>query len=191
MSRDYYNNAVLGEVIEFLAYLQSDAPLGLSDLTRCEELQARLHAEDVAQGKAQPACIGEDPTCPCQDGDSCHYVDTKKTKAWPVKAQPGEPDDSRDEVGEVGEFGGVTFFKELKPNTLLFTRPWLDSEIEKSRMEADGLCAKLNIEREPDPAVVEAAERLHAAISDNGWGTQEEQGRLRADLETILKGRGC
>lgn len=23
----------------------------------------------------QPPCIGNDPACPCQDGDTCHYVD--------------------------------------------------------------------------------------------------------------------
>ena len=26
-------------------------------------------------------CIGSDPTCPCQDGDPCHY---KGENAWPV-----------------------------------------------------------------------------------------------------------
>ena len=26
-------------------------------------------------------CIGSDPTCPCNDGDACHYVATKDTKA--------------------------------------------------------------------------------------------------------------
>lgn len=31
------------------------------------------------------ACRGNDPYCPCQDGDSCHYVDDPATgtKAWP------------------------------------------------------------------------------------------------------------
>ena len=33
-------------------------------------------------------CIGHDPLCPCQDGDSCHYVDTKDTKAWPIPETP-------------------------------------------------------------------------------------------------------
>ena len=36
----------------------------------------------------RPPCIGRDPLCPCQDGDACHYVATKKTKAWPVPAEP-------------------------------------------------------------------------------------------------------
>ena len=35
-----------------------------------------------------PACIGRDPLCPCQDGDSCHYVDTEDTKAWPIPENP-------------------------------------------------------------------------------------------------------
>jgi hypothetical protein len=33
-------------------------------------------------------CIGNDPLCPCQDGDACHYRDAGKgktfTRAWPV-----------------------------------------------------------------------------------------------------------
>lgn len=34
---------------------------------------------------AQPGpCIGQNPTCPCQDGDACHYEDTPTTKGWPV-----------------------------------------------------------------------------------------------------------
>lgn len=28
-----------------------------------------------------PPCIGHDPLCPCQDGDSCHYRDTADTRA--------------------------------------------------------------------------------------------------------------
>lgn len=24
---------------------------------------------------SEAPCIGNDPTCPCQDGDVCHYVD--------------------------------------------------------------------------------------------------------------------
>lgn len=27
-------------------------------------------------------CIGNDPTCPCQDGDQCHY---KGENPWPIK----------------------------------------------------------------------------------------------------------
>lgn len=31
-------------------------------------------------------CIGRDPTCPCHDGDLCHYKDAPdgSTKGWPV-----------------------------------------------------------------------------------------------------------
>ena len=37
-------------------------------------------------------CIGNDPTCPCQDGALCHYRDSPdgKTQGWPVPAQ-GHP----------------------------------------------------------------------------------------------------
>lgn len=30
------------------------------------------------------SCIGQNPACPCQDGDACHYEDTPTTKGWPV-----------------------------------------------------------------------------------------------------------
>lgn len=32
-------------------------------------------------------CIGNDPTCSCQDGlgDACHYRDCGDTPAWPVR----------------------------------------------------------------------------------------------------------
>jgi len=35
------------------------------------------------QAEREP-CIGNDPACPCQDGDPCHYRDTETTKAWPI-----------------------------------------------------------------------------------------------------------
>jgi hypothetical protein len=40
----------------------------------------------------KPPCIGNDPLCPCQDGDACHYKDAGKTKAWPVRPKLPEPD---------------------------------------------------------------------------------------------------
>jgi len=30
-------------------------------------------------------CVGNDPTCPCQDGDACHY---KGKDPWPIKSKP-------------------------------------------------------------------------------------------------------
>lgn len=34
-----------------------------------------------------PTCIGKDPSCPCQDGDICHYRDSADgTKGWPIPA---------------------------------------------------------------------------------------------------------
>ena len=41
-----------------------------------------LYAAPVVP-QAEP-CIGNDPACPCQDGDACHYRDTATTKAWPI-----------------------------------------------------------------------------------------------------------
>ena len=29
-------------------------------------------------------CIGNDPGCPCQDGDACHYRDIPGSPAWPL-----------------------------------------------------------------------------------------------------------
>lgn len=31
-----------------------------------------------------PKCIGDDPMCPCQDGDPCHYRDHGETKGMAV-----------------------------------------------------------------------------------------------------------
>ena len=39
---------------------------------------------DVAGVTIQP-CIGGDSSCPCQDGDACHYRDARDgTRAWPL-----------------------------------------------------------------------------------------------------------
>ena len=38
---------------------------------------------------APMACIGADPTCPCQDGAACHYRDAADgTKGWPIPVPP-------------------------------------------------------------------------------------------------------
>lgn len=45
---------------------------------------------DLLAALAQPEpCIGNNPSCPCQDGDLCHYKDSPdgKTKAMPISAQ--------------------------------------------------------------------------------------------------------
>jgi len=47
------------------------------------EFDAYAHPAPAAP-QAEP-CIGNDPICPCQDGDACHYKDAADgTKAWPV-----------------------------------------------------------------------------------------------------------
>lgn len=40
--------------------------------------------------RAPPVCIGGDPSCPCQDGDLCHYRDSPDgtTKALPLPSKP-------------------------------------------------------------------------------------------------------
>lgn len=60
-----------------------------------DETQAAYEAaEAVLAGVSREPCIGRDPLCPCQDGDSCHYVDTEDTKAWPIPMPPIEVGDS-------------------------------------------------------------------------------------------------
>lgn len=81
------------------------------------------------QQQADP-CIGNDPACPCQDGDLCHYKDSPdgKTKAMPVKQQ-AEP------CGEVIESGGTLIAssskhgcKLLPVGTLIYAAPPADDE---------------------------------------------------------------
>jgi hypothetical protein len=48
-------------------------------------------------------CIGGDPHCPCQDGDTCHYEDDELTKGWPIPSRLGElfwelSDKKKDEI---------------------------------------------------------------------------------------------
>lgn len=52
----------------------------------------RIVAAALAPQEAAP-CIGRNPLCPCQDGDSCHYRDgtATDTKAWPIPAAPMPP----------------------------------------------------------------------------------------------------
>ena len=40
----------------------------------------------VAVGKGSRVCPGGDPTCPCQDGDLCHY---EGPDAWPIPSKKG------------------------------------------------------------------------------------------------------
>ena len=44
-------------------------------------VDAMLRAVSIAQAQAAAQCIGKDPLCPCQDGDTCHY---EGKDAWPV-----------------------------------------------------------------------------------------------------------
>lgn len=37
---------------------------------------------------ARRACIGKDKTCPCQDGDACHY---EGADAWPIPESASPP----------------------------------------------------------------------------------------------------
>lgn len=83
---------------------------------RADELRAQAQAEQPAE-----PCIGNDPLCPCQDGDACHYRDVGKTKAM-IPAEHGEP------VARVKAFANSnnwTFevLGKLQPGDLLYLRP--------------------------------------------------------------------
>lgn len=43
--------------------------------------EGALAGWEAAQAQAAAQCIGKDPLCPCQDGDTCHY---EGKDAWPV-----------------------------------------------------------------------------------------------------------
>lgn len=49
-------------------------------------------------------CIGNDPACPCQDGDACHYRDIPGSPGWPVKEEPNMTQTTADDEEEDGRF---------------------------------------------------------------------------------------
>ena len=65
-------------------WLNDDAPLYESRYAMpMDGVWSAMLAAAPAAPQAEP-CIGNDPACPCQDGDPCHYRDTETTKAWPI-----------------------------------------------------------------------------------------------------------
>lgn len=55
---------------------------------RCSNHVARAALDDTPQ--SPKPCIGKDPTCPCQDGDMCHY---EGPDAWPIPDTPQSKQD--------------------------------------------------------------------------------------------------
>ena len=57
-------------------------------LSLARNLQAEAELADSKRRRVLPAstppCIGQDATCPCQDGDPCHYVAYPGTAALPL-----------------------------------------------------------------------------------------------------------
>lgn len=45
-------------------------------------------AEQRGRANGPAPCIGNDPGCPCQDGDACHYVDMPGSPAMKPRATP-------------------------------------------------------------------------------------------------------
>lgn len=75
-------------------------------------------ADDLAACLATPEpCIGHDPRCPCQDGDSCHYRDDPATgtKAWPIPPEPAPEAMPPIEIGDVV----ITKSSELKSRAVI------------------------------------------------------------------------
>lgn len=65
----------------------------LSECRAAASLQGcnpKLQSNPPEVAIAAAPCIGNDPSCPCQDGDLCHYKDSPdgKTKAWAAPAEP-------------------------------------------------------------------------------------------------------
>jgi hypothetical protein len=75
------------------------APGCSPDADHANWYSAMVAAAPAAQ-QAEP-CIGNDPTCPCQDGDACHYRDAADgTKGWPVpQTEPKPAPASGDDLG--------------------------------------------------------------------------------------------
>jgi len=46
---------------------------------------------------SRPPCIGNDPLCPCQDGDNCHYRDIPGSKGWLIPVS--EPEQKQEVKG--------------------------------------------------------------------------------------------
>jgi hypothetical protein len=75
-------------------WLNDDAPLCESRYAMSMDgvwsaMLAAAPAAPPAEPRLREPCIGNDPACPCQDGDACHYRDTATTKAWPIpQAEP-------------------------------------------------------------------------------------------------------
>jgi len=73
--------------------------------TKCEEPwnESPLFLRPAPAAPQAEPCIGNDPACPCQDGDACHYKDAADgTKAWPVpQAEPKREPLSDDEILDI------------------------------------------------------------------------------------------
>lgn len=63
---------------------------------------AEGHRAGYVLARTEP-CIGNDPACPCQDGDPCHYRDHGGTKAMPQpERQPvSEPTEAQIEAWQL------------------------------------------------------------------------------------------
>ena len=71
---------------EIVRYLDQEFGLALRP-AHSRAIKALICDALLSTSPLEP-CIGSDPLCPCQDGDSCHHVDTKDTKAWPIPENP-------------------------------------------------------------------------------------------------------
>lgn len=71
------------ELEHFMSNTDHRASLLRSAAIGCAMRVAEHYTNEIAS-LLHPVCIGNDPLCPCQDGDVCHYVATEDTPAWPL-----------------------------------------------------------------------------------------------------------
>jgi len=112
-------------------------------------------------------CIGADPTCPCQDGDPCHYRDdpTNGTKAWPIPANTSQPGST------AGRLAGLNASLVEKYRQQIAAGLRIDSDAPEVLLaEHDRLTAELDEAR--DRAV--QAEAAFVAAEDRGDRMRDE-----------------
>lgn len=109
-------------------------------------------------------CIGNDPNCPCQDGDPCHYRDHGDTKAMPIP-QPEPVSEPRPCTCHPDDNPPVPCAQQYALNECRATRSG------------------------PDEAQIEARDALLDFISENGTASEGVQHYLDRYVRAALAAR--
>lgn len=98
-------------------------------------------------------CIGRDPSCPCNDGDACHYKDTPRTKAWPLSCEQKWDTLWRAACAVMAAHEQYTQPNTPRPMPGIFRElDHLDEQCAKLRRVIEDIC--------PDPGLVKDAEPI-------------------------------